>query len=263
MLVKRSVLAGAILALGVSGGAQAAAWTQQQGQGQLIADVYHTNSKQGFNAAGNTVPITGYKKTEVNIYAEYGISDRFTSFFQTGLQSVDVKGVDSSDGLGYSEMGGRYKLFGPEGGAVSVQGSVRVPGRKGVKGPAQVGNSDTQFDLRAMWGQSFKLAGRDGFFNIEGGYRLRNGAPPNETHIDLTLGYRPVPKLLVLAQSFTTASDGAGTGVFTKYHYTNLKLGAAVDVTDDWTLQAAWVGTVDGKNALRERGFNLGAWRKF
>ena len=32
----------------------------------------------------------------------------------------------------------------------------------------------------------------------------------------------------------------------------------AYDITKDWTLQAAWVGAVEGKNALRERGFSLG-----
>ena len=106
-----------------------------------------------------------------------------------------------------------------------------------------------------------RLASRgDRAFHIR---RLRFGDPPNEVHADLTFGVRPVPRFLLLAQSFNTWSDGRGKGVFDRYRYHNLQASAVLDLDDHWSIQAGALGTAGGKNALRERGLLFGLWRKF
>jgi hypothetical protein len=265
MASRLTLAAGCAVALMLMGAVQAraAAWTEAQGQGQVIGDVYHTDSQKGFDPNGHVTGINGYHKTEVTVYGDYGITPKLTGFVQTGLERVTIDNQDATQGLGYSEIGGRYKLTSLDAGALSIQASVRLPGSSRVNGPAQVGNTDTQEDLRVLYGQAFKVAGKDAFIDLEGGYRFRNGAPPNEYHLDATVGLRPTAKLLLLAQMFGTISDGAGTGVFTKYRYYNAQVGAAYDITPHWTVQAAWVGTVYGQNALQERGFNIGLWHKY
>jgi hypothetical protein len=179
------------------------------------------------------------------------------------VSHVNVQSGDDSTGLGYTEFGARYRIAAGDGGVLSLQGSVRIPGKKRRDNIAQIGATDSEIDLRVLGGTSFKLAGMDGFIDLQAGYRIRNGGPPNEFRLDATFGVRPADKLLLMAQSFNVISDGAGTGVFGKGRYSNLYLSGVYDVDKRWSVQLGAIGTVSGRNALRERGFLVSLWRRF
>jgi hypothetical protein len=81
--------------------------------------------------------------------------------------------------------------------------------------------------------------------------------------IDATLGVRPLPQWLVLAQVFNVISEGASPPIFPSYDYSKLQLTVVYDLTRQWSLQGGGFTTFSGRNALQEKGLILGAWYKF
>lgn len=243
--------------------AHASAWPQPEGGGQVIVTGIYSHSDKGFDAAGNAAEINDYDKTEAYMLIEYGVTEDLTVIATPSFSQVSVTQGDKTSGPGYTELGARYRLASGDTAVFSVQGSFRIPGKKRRDSIAQIGATDTEIDLRALAGASFKLGGKDSFVDFQTGYRIRNGGPPGEFRFDATFGIRPAPKLLLLAQSFSVISDGDGSGIFRRYRYSNLYASAVYEITPKWSLQAGVLSTLAGRNALRERGVFLGIWRRF
>lgn len=230
---------------------------------QIIATFYYSNSTQGFDADGHTIDIPDYGKTELYVLAEIPVDERLTLLLKPSLRDVSVEGAEGSSGLGYTDVGARYRMTGDESRWLAAEATVRIPGVSRRDNLAQVGGTDVEYDLRLHGFSNIAFGDRYGFVDGQFSYRLRGGDPPNEYHADLSFGFRPEDDLLLLAQSFNTISDGAGRGVFSSYRYHNLQLSAVKNVTPSLALQAGVLGTITGKNALRERGFLAGLWYRF
>lgn len=243
------------------GTAHAQAFTQPDGRGRIITSVIHTKSDKIFDDDGNTVDVPDISKTEIYFQGEYGLTDDLTLLLTPSLRIISVKGGPDSTNLGYTDVGARYRVLNANNSIVSLQAKARIPGQKQRNSLAQIGQTDSEFDFRGQFATTF---GRGSFASVETGYRLRSGEPPNEFHIDATLGLRATDKLLFTANSFNVISDGRGRGIFASSHrYHNLFLGGAYDVTSNATLQLGLTGTVAGHNALRERGVFASVWVRF
>lgn len=238
----------------------AQAFTQPEGEGRVIATAIYSHSDKAFDDNANSVDIADYEKTEIYLLGEYGVTDDLTLLVTPSYRGVSIDGGDDDDGFGFLDLGARYRVAAGDNYVLSVQGLVRIPGNERWNGFAQVGQTDTEFDLRAQGGASFG----DGHFAIlEGGYRLRTGDPPDEFHVDATLGFRAAPRWLFIANSFNVISNGAGEGIFPEQRYHNIYASAAYEASPRLTFQFGGVATVAGRNALRERGFFAGAWFRF
>jgi len=244
--------------------AAASAWTHAAGEGQVILTGVTSHSDKGFNADGEIIQIPDYDKEELYLLAEYGITDDLTLIVNPSLRHVGIEDdPDDTSGFGYTELGARYRLAAGEGWVLSAQGSARIPGEKRRDSLAQVGSTDAEYDLRLLGGTGFKVGGMDAFVDVQAGYRLRDGDPPNEFRLDTTIGIRPAEKVQLFAQLFNTFSDGSGEGVFSSYRYHNAYLSAVYDLDEHWSLQLAGLATLGGENALRERGLMAGVWYRF
>jgi hypothetical protein len=181
------------------------------------------------------------------------------------LQHVDIGApVDAQrTGLGYSEFGGRVRLFQGDSWVVSGQTTLRVPGTFDRSNPAALGYTDTQVDVRALVGYAFKLGAWPAFLDVQMAQRFSLGWQPDEFRADITFGVRPAPKWLLLAQSFNVVSEGAGTWGFPAYDYYKLQLSGVYSVTPKLSLQLGAFTTYTGRNALQDNGLLMGAWYRF
>lgn len=240
--------------------AHADPFTQPQGQGRIIVSGIFTQSPKGFDANGNTTPIQEYDQNQFYIMGEYGVTKNFTVLLTPSVGNVNLKGGNDSSGLGYTEVGGRYRLTQTNHWILSLQASARIPGTARNYPVPQVNDRNMQYDLRASGGY---MAG-PAFITLDTGYRLRSGDPPNEFHIDATAGAHVAPRLMVLASAHTTVSDGRGQGVFNRtYRYTDVYASVVYDLTPRISLQAGYTATIAGRNSLRQRGPLVGFWYKF
>lgn len=253
------------LLLPLAGQAQAGAWTQQQGHGQVIVTSTFTKADQLFDANGKLIAIDDYKKFELSAYMEYGLTDSLTLLGQTTYNSIDIKPPTDSEynGFDYTEFGARARVWQGQNGVFSLQSTLRVPGASDEGNTAEAGNTQVEWDLRALAGYSFNLGSWASFAEAQAAYRFRFDDPPDEMRLDLTLGTRPHPKLLLLAQSFNTWTNGAGTGGFPRSREHKLQLSAVWDVRPNWSLQFGGLITADGVNTLYEKALFAGVWYRF
>ena len=245
--------------------ARAGAWTQSQGNGVVILTAAHSMAERAFDASGsNTLP-RDFSKTEIRLYAEYGLTDWATLVAQPEWRhkkTGDGQG-EEVDGLGRVDAGLRVRLWQGDGKVVSVQASARMPGTSDDLAPANGGDTDWEADARVLYGRGFSLFGRNGFVDTQLGYRVRFGRPADELRLDLTAGLNVTPKALVLAQSFNTVSVGGADLPFLDTREHKVSASVVYKVHDKWSVQVGGLLTVAGSNALEERGAILGIWRDF
>lgn len=252
-------LAGALPTIACAG-----AWLMEEGKGQIIGGSIFSGTTRAFDARGRVIPVPYYKKFELGTYIEYGLSKRFTV---VAAPSYDrVKAADPTQnyqGLGESFFGGKYGIYRDDKTVVAVQAGVLTPG-------PSIANSTGPFnprrslgvEFRGLVGRSFEVATVPAFVDVQGGYRYYTQNQPGEWRLDLTLGLRPIPKLLWLVQTFSVYSNAKGGG-FVKYYWHKVASSIVVDLHPQWAIQFGGFLTVAGVNAGLERGPFAGLWYRF
>lgn len=244
----------------------AGAWTLPKGEGEIIVTATPSQATKGFDENGKLYSVPRYIKTDLQALIEYGITDYFTLIVTPSLQHAAFGApIDSQrSGFGYTDFGGRLRVWSNDAWVFSLQSLARLPGTSNTLNPAAVGYTDPEIDFRGLLGYSFKAGTWPAFVDAQIGQRFRFGAPPNEIRADFTFGVRPAPQWLVLVQSFNVISVGEGTGGNNpQYAYHKLQLSAVYALTPTLSVQLGGFETVAGHNAFRERGLILGVWSKF
>jgi hypothetical protein len=255
----------AIGLMGFTSPALAGAWTLDAGTGALIFTGTAMRSSSVFDSGSKLQPIPRYSKDEAQALIEYGVTNWFTAIFQPSLQHVDIGGPINAQrsGLGYTDLGGRARIWSDASWVVSAQATFRIPGAFDKANLAAIGYTDPEIELRALAGYSFKVGTLPAFIDMEVAQRYRIGGPPNEFRTDIALGVRPAEKWLLLAQSFNVVSEGAGTWGFGSFAYHKFQLSAVYALTPALSLQLGGYSTYWGRNALQENGLVVGVWYKF
>ncbi|MEO0679436.1 MAG: hypothetical protein AAF192_03370 [Pseudomonadota bacterium] len=255
----------AALLLALPGPALAGAWTLPEGEGLTILTLSHTTTDRFFDGLGALDRGADLDKTEASVYLEYGLREGLTAIGQSTLSIRELGGAtpDERTGLDYTELGLRARLAQPGPWVVSVQGSARVPGASEPASPAEIGLTEFEADGRLLLGRGFAWGERTGYADLQLGWRQRFDAPPNELRTDLTVGVRPVPEWLLIAQAFGTFADGSARTPFTDASNVKAQLSAAYELAPGWTAQVGAFATVWGEDAAQEVGGLLSLWRAF
>jgi hypothetical protein len=244
---------------------QAQAFVQEQGRGRVIVTGIYSVSDKAYDSEGKAVDINDYRQGQIYFNTEYGLTDDLTLLFTPSLRDIDIENEPERDETGFQfvDLGARYRVAELGNTHISLQGKVRIPVDPYRDTLAQVSSEGVEFDLRAQVGHGFQIGGNDAFVIGDAGYTFRGKAPPNEIHADVIVGYRPAERFLLLANLYNTYSDGRGSNGFPSYRYHNLFLSGVYDINPTVSLHLGGLMTIDGKNALRERGLLLGAWVHF
>lgn len=246
--------------------AWAGAFTLAPGEGKLFVSGTLTSGDHYFDRDGRLKSRARYDKYDLQAYGEYGLRDGLTIFGATGLQKIGVAGADGDKrkGFGRSEAGLRMRHLQKDGWIVSSQTSVVIAGAPDNARLTVVGESDDQFDTRALVARSFELFGKPAFVDLAAGYRMRGGDPADEIRLDATFGVRPAPRWLLLAQNFNTFGTARWTGPYPlRQRIHKVQCVAIYDLTETLSLVSAAFVTPDARDALDERGATLGLGLRF
>jgi hypothetical protein len=190
--------------------AQAGAWPQEQGAGQLINSFsYYEVNVNRYDGLGKPSGRGDYRQFELSPYFEYGLTDRWTIGAQPRVQEVTQSGLPytgRSFGLVQFNLFARYTLYHDDYNALSVQGQFGIPGTATAREPA-LAQPNAEYEARALYGHGFVLPnGWTGFVDSEAGYRLETNGNADQVRADVTFGVQPVPNWKFFAQSFNTFS---------------------------------------------------------
>jgi len=246
--------------------AWAGAWMMEEGHGQVITTATFSVANDGFDGSRDRFSMARHRKFELEPLLEYGLTVRFTLMVGPGFQHIDIAApFDASrTGLGYTEFGGRYRLWQGDSWVFSGQTLLRAPGTNESNNPAAIGYTDPEVDMRALFGKSFGIGGLTGFVDLQAAQRFRVGDPPDEFRFDATFGLWVAPHWLVLLQSLNVFSEGAGGSVlFPAYDYEKLQISVVYNFSPNWAVQVGGFTTYSGRNALQENALITGLWYRF
>lgn len=266
MAYRMSWLAGLALPVFGCGEACGGAYTLPEGEAKLFVSGLVTEGDHYFDGDGRRRERGRYAKYDLPAFLEYGLFDGLTLFGATGFQRIeaDEGGRQSRQGLGRSESGARARLLNEGDWIASAQGSVVIAGARRKEGYAAIGETDDQIDIRGLIQRSFEAFGKQGFMDMQVGYRFRSDDPADEIRLDATIGLRVAPRWLALVQSFNTIGTGNWRGDY-PLRQTMSKLQGAVlyDLTDKTQLFGAAFFTPYARDALDERGGSFGVGYRF
>lgn len=235
--------------------AQAGAWTPARGDGVVIVTSVFSGAAKGFDAEGHLQPLPEYRKFELSAYLEYGLTDWLTGVVHSSARLETQERemtTTAADGIGLRARvaKGRHMV-------ASAELTGYAPGldRNGL----WVESEPATVEARALLGYAFAVRDSPAFVDVQGAYRLSAGGEDDEIRIDVTLGLKPTPRWLLLAQTFTTLSAGKAED----YRYHKLQASAVCWLSPRHGLQAGVSGTLDRVAALQERTVFAGFWYRF
>lgn len=220
-----------------------AAWTQAQGETQLILNLSAYSSENYFDGNSNkNSSEVKFNKFEINPFIEYGLTDTITigSNVSTQLWRFDKKGSNSAifdfrqcglfsntpgdiinTSIIESEFFFRKRLYKKNNLVFSVQPLVKAPCISVQNGSFEFIDKTTDIEMRFLAGYGFEwnpdiqianikrpFAGQYHFLNLEAAYRKRSSLFSDQIKFDGTAGFRLKNNLLLMGQMFTAISTG-------------------------------------------------------
>lgn len=255
----------ALVALATAGRVSAGAFLLPEGRGQFIAGVGYFEGSRRFDKAGHVVAQPSTRKIDASGYLEYGLTSWLSIVAAPTLsQEHGAPATNAVTGSDSSAFGVRLQIYGAPGQVVAVQALIQPPIGAGSR-ETQLANGGARSlagDLRFMLGQSFALFGSPWFVDIEPGARLRADPFPTEARFDIAMGVRPIPRLLILIQDFSSVAPSKGP-LIARTSYSKLQGSVVYDLSPIWSVQVGGFRTIAGRNALRETGPLAALWYRF
>jgi hypothetical protein len=239
----------------------AGTWTQPKGKGQIILKAEAMEAREAFDPDGERVPLAVERRdTAVGVFAEYGLTDRFTLQLKGDWQDGRDQFLDYQ-GRGPAEIAVVWQAWRDDRNALSLQVGYASSGEGRNAGYAEPGVGLQDWELRASAGRSFGPVHRGllrldgGFVEIQGALRSRQGLP-DEVRTDLTLGAHLTPNWTVLTQAFGGQAEDNGA------RWLSVET-TLVRRHGDWSLQAGWRETAFGRETPASSGPIIAIWRRF
>jgi hypothetical protein len=280
--VARLCVLGGLLPFAVDA-ARAGAWLFPEGKGQVILTTGFSRARGAYDSSGRLMSTPPYTKLEARAFLEHGLTDWLTVLAEGDAMSFRGAAVPydpldlliaqakaglplhappsvglTYEGLGLGAAGARLRLFQSDTYVFSVESKLRAASPEArrfldMRDPVQA-------DARVLMGRSFDLFGFAGFFDAQMGFRS-GGQNGGEIRTDLTLGLRPLDRLLVMAQSYSAVSPRAS--LTTALAQQKFQLSGVYDVTPSLSLQVGGVAAPGGVNAPAERGAIAAIWWRY
>jgi protein XagA len=243
----------------------AGAWTQPQGQGQIIFASTASMASKRFNRSGRLLPTARFQKSDSTLTVDYGLTPDVTLIAGSGFQrSVFAVEDGTAQSVSIQGTGGvRFRLWHNDFTVVSIQASAHAGGERMLPAYLRKSGTPAEAEVRLGIGHSFTVMTLPAFGELQAGYRWRGGGAADELRLDATLGARPIPSILFMIQSFntiTTGTDRRFTIGKTRQH--KVQLSAVYDATENWSVQIGVFTSLKGRETLKEQGALLALWRK-
>jgi protein XagA len=245
--------------------AEAGAWLQPEGQGQIIFNPTVMSAGGRFDRSGRSERIDRFVKQDNVTLVEYGARPNVTLVLQLGNrgEAYPIEGAVQRVYTSLIGAGARLELWRGERFALSVQATAATGFERATPSLDRRFGVRSEADARLLAGYSFDIGEWPAFVEAQMGYRWRSGRFADEARLDLTFGFRPFDRLQILLQSFNSAALQGQDVPRERPRQHKLQASAVFDVTANWSVQAGVFTSVAGRQSLKEQGVLLGVWRKF
>ncbi len=244
------------------------AWPLREGAWQIITQMTPYEAKiSGFDPGGRQAGSGTYDRIEYSSLVEYGLTPQTTIGVQARAQSIwqDAGAVQGeAHGLAELNVFARQTLYRGDWDAYALQAQIGIPGFQwGDENPA-VAEPNLHAEFRALYGRGFELPGGwTGFGEVQAAFRYRAGLPADEVRLDVTLGLRPLPDWMLLAQQFSTFGLKNNEPMGADYDIHRLQLSIVHDLTPSVSLQLGAFREYAGRNTALGNAVIAALWLRF
>jgi hypothetical protein len=242
--------------------AEAGAWPQTKGEGLYILTTLVDRADRSLDSQGKGDEDSYFYKDELSLFAEYGLTARFTLIGRLAWQTVRRQNgpdFDSAQGFSSSELGLRGVILDQDHSVVSFQALALIPGAGQNVSNQPLGDGDQAWEARLLWGRSWY----DTLFSdLQLAHRWRGEADLDEQRVDATLGWRPGSEWLVLVQSFSVWSAEAARAGAPEFNQHKFQVSIGRTVRGVGYHIGGFI-TPAGQNTIDERAVFFSVWRRF
>jgi hypothetical protein len=239
--------------------AQAGAWPQAKSDTQLIITYEPGNADKGFDTSGGkTITLDKWQQNNISVFVDHGISEHLTLTAKINYRDYTT-GTDSFSGLSSVEAGGRWTLKRTDDSVFALGAAVEGFGKGRRNDYDMTDKGGTDYDLRAYAGKSFHLLGKPAFIDLQAARHLRQ-YEANEWRVDATLGIKPSPKWMVMAQVFAGRTDKASWG-YAVWANTELSVVRSFGPRQQTSVQLGLRQTTSGRNVPAVHAVVVSLWK--
>ncbi|MDW8032056.1 MAG: hypothetical protein RMH93_00735 [Aquificaceae bacterium] len=185
---------------------QASAFVKGKGELFLSPSFYYYDASKFYDRGGNKRDIgCTFRKREVQLYGEYGLTEKTTLSFKLPYTQLEC-GADRTSGLGDLEVGFIRNLKRSKSSSLSAYGTLLMPTGYSIEESLRLGYGR----LGAEGGLLYGLSGKWGFFDSGLGYRHYWGYPSSQVRGYLSGGYNLASNLQLYGM--LDAQIGLGNG---------------------------------------------------
>jgi hypothetical protein len=175
---------------------------QQKGNYFNSMKAYYYETDQYFDESGNLRDRGGtFKKYEMNIYVEYGLTDNYTLTLNTFYNWLtdDASGIKlKNQGFTDQEVGLQRIVANGNHGIVAIHGMLIAPGGYSLEDEPRLGYDRFGAEGALLYGNSFEMLDKYGFFDLRLGYRGYSGYPSSQIRVNADVGYDIFSRLQIL-----------------------------------------------------------------
>lgn len=258
----------AILALTLPATAYAGAWLRGADESMISAsyNVYQSNKYYDRNGVLNSQPT--FRKHELNVYGEHGVSADWTIGTNLFLNQVKQSGV-TNIGLADSEFFARTQIYNSKKAKLALQPLIKIPSWYQKSNTLQSGSDSTDGELMLLYGYNLPAFSARDYLDVGAGYRVRGGSLSDQYRAYVAYGLHLGQSLsLVPAAYITQATNIPNSNNFQQngeqdYDLTKLNITAFYALSEATRLYAGLSAEVSGVNTGVGQSVTLGILRNF
>ncbi|HUJ03593.1 MAG TPA: hypothetical protein VLW75_08155 [Rhizomicrobium sp.] len=258
--MKRAV---ALLLLLMPNAARAGAWTMPRGHMQVIVQTIWSQAKSGYDSKSTASLPLDFEKSLTNADIEYGWNNWLTLIARPEFAHArtELFGRVHSDNDWAGAGGVRLRLM-HSFGVLSAEFVAKSAGAYAMS-VSRDGAAGRQLESRLLYGTNFRLFHRNGYLDIEGGYRWIAGPRADEIPVDVTLGYRLNWRTWLMLQSFNIVAMGNARPPYQYYRQHKIEFSTVTRFSHRLYLQSGAFVSPAGQNSLVEAGASMAVWLNF
>lgn len=257
-------------------------WVAKKGEGYFKLNQSYVDASSFFNAAGESISITGLGLYTTAVYGEYGITDKLTAiaysplFVRTVLNrevsentGLTLADGDTYNGYGDSEIGIKYGIIKDKPVVFAVTLMAGIPsGATGVGNTELLQTGDGEFNQLIQFDVSSSK--QNFFFGLKTGFNNRSNDFSEEFRYGGEFGYAKQNWYTVFkydgVKSFNNGdvnAGGNGGSIFSNnIEFDLVSLEGGYFLNSSLGVSAAVLYPLAGKRVLDAPNFNLGVFYK-
>lgn len=166
-------------------------WTKQKGTAYYKVSHWWVNAAKQYTFDGNTAASVREGIFNTSIFAEYGVTDRFTAIVNLPY-SKSANDAESITGIGDTDVAFKYRLSKPDSKFV-IAGTLLLglpfgEDAGGSTGSLQTGDGEFNQMVRIDVSKSFQLGSVNAYANVYSGYNNRTDNFSDEFRLGLEIG---------------------------------------------------------------------------